>query len=144
MKESLEAVLEAKYKEYKTYKDYILKLAEDRKESEQNFEKFVVENANDMKKISDKLYELKILPNMCIADLNKIQAELLQTYDVINGLIDVPQEIKKEISSLARRKQYFIIKNGEVEPIDSSYNDKIVNQAKKQYDEHVKKLLNGE
>jgi hypothetical protein len=142
IEEVLKTDFETVYQEYKSYETFIKGIVEEVKKDREGFAKFAQENSTDVDKIVDKLIEVNEKPILYQNDLMRLQLRLVYSYDLVKGIVEIPQEIKTEIEN-SRPKQLFKIENGEAVVLDQELIDKIKQKTAENSREYLKNLLNG-
>ena len=142
IEEVLKTDFETVYQEYKSYETFIKGIAEEVKKDREGFAKFAQENSTDTDKIVDKLIEVNEKPILYQNDFMRLQLRLVYSYDLVKGIVEIPQEIKTEIEN-SRPKQLFKIENGEAVVLDQELIDKIKQKTAENSREYLKNLLNG-
>ena len=142
IEEVLKTDFETVYQEYKSYETFIKVIAEEVKKDREGFAKFAQENSTDADKIVDKLIEVNEKPILYQNDFMRLQLRLVYSYDLVKGILEIPQEIKTEIEN-SRPKQLFKIENGEAVVLDQELIDKIKQKTAENSREYLKNLLNG-
>ena len=142
IEEVLKTDFETVYQEYKSYETFIKGIAEEVKKDRAGFAKFAQENSTDADKIVDKIIEVNEKPILYQNDFMRLQLRLVYSYDLIKGIVEIPQEIKTEIEN-SRPKQLFKIENGEAVVLDQELIDKIKQKTVENSREYLKNLLNG-
>lgn len=142
IEEVLKTDFETVYQEYKSYETFIKGIAEEVKKDREGFAKFAQENSTDADKIVDKLIEVNEKPILYQNDFMRLQLRLVYSYDLVKGIVEIPQEIKTEIEN-SRPKQLFKIENGEAVVLDQELIDKIKQKTVESSREYLKNLLNG-
>ena len=142
IEEVLKTDFETVYQEYTSYETFIKGIAEELKKNTEGFAKFAQENSTDADKIVDKLIEVNEKPILYQNDFMRLQLRLVYSYDLVKGIVEIPQEIKTEIEN-SRPKQLFKIENGEAVVLDQELIDKIKQKTAENSREYLKNLLNG-
>lgn len=143
IEEVLKTDFETVYQEYKSYETFIKGIAEEVKKNREGFAKFAQENSTDADKIVDKLIEVNEKPILYQNDFMRLQLRLVYSYDLVKGILEIPQEIKTEIEN-SRPKQLFKIENGEAVVLDQELIDKIKQKTVENSREYLKNLLKAE
>lgn len=143
IEEVLKTDFEIIYQEYKEYETFIKGIAEEVKKSRESFAKFAQENSTDIDKIVDKLIEVNEKPILYQNDLMRLQLRLVYSYDLVKGILEIPQEIKIEVENL-RPKQLFKIEKGESVALDQELIDRIKQKTVENSRDYLKNLLKVE
>jgi hypothetical protein len=117
MEENFKLYFETVYKEYKDYESFVLSIKDKVIQDRDGFAKFAQENSEDVDKIVDKIVEINENPILHENDLMRLQMKLVNTYDVIKEIVEIPQEIKEETEKL-RFQQVFKIEDNKAIPIN--------------------------
>lgn len=117
MEENLKLYFETVYKEYKDYESFVLSIKDKVIQDRENFAKFAQENLEDIDKIVDKIVEINENPILHENDLMRLQMRLVNTYDTVKEIVEIPQEIKEETEKL-RFQQVFKIEDNKAIPIN--------------------------
>lgn len=133
MKETLEAIFDTAYNEYKEYETFYKNIAPQIKEQREQFIKFSQENQDNIDVLTDKLFDIETEPLNYQNDLLRLQTRLVHTYNAIKEAIEIPAEIKTEVEKFVLSKQIYTIRTGEAIEIDPEYNKKIREEGKKYY-----------
>lgn len=141
MEEILKNVFETTYKEYKDYEQFFKSAAPKIKQQREDFAKYAEQNASNTDLITEHLFEIEAEPQFYQNDLVKLQNRLYITYHNLKDVIEIPPEIKKEIENFPQPRQIYTIKNAATEEIDSEYLKQLKEEAKKQYSETVKQMV---
>lgn len=136
-----ENIFEIVYKEYKDYEKFVKGQLNTIKKDREGFEKFAIENKDNIEAITEKMFEVNQNPVYYQTDLLRLQVKLIYTHNALKDLIDIPEDVTKEISEFVIPKQMFTIKDGKAEVVDVNYNEQIKKEAKKNYEESVKAFL---
>lgn len=140
IEEVLKSAFETIYQEYKSYETFMGKLEEKTKKGRDEYPQFVQDNIGDVDKIVNKLVEINDAPVCHGNDFMRLKFRLLYSYDLIKGIVEIPQEIKTEIEN-SRPKQLFKIENGEAVVLDQDLLDKIREKTKEGSREFLNKLI---
>lgn len=141
MKEILENHFETVYKEFKEYETFLKSAAKEIKEQNEKFTQFTVDNKDNIDAITSELFEIQSKPHFYQNDLVKLLNRLIHTYEAVKEVIEIPEDIKKEISNFIKPKQFYRIENGNAVEIDTEFLEKSKEEAKKHYTLQVKQLL---
>ena len=134
MEEKVKSYLEKVYREFVDYKDYLkdkIKPQDQlRKEMAEKIAKDI--NTDD---IQMEFFEIIDKQGMYQADFIGLQNRLFHTIEAYKDLIEIPEEVLTEVSSV-KFKQIFKIKNG----AEIVVNEELVEQAKAALKEHFEEL----
>lgn len=138
MEEVAKARLEGVYKEFTEYRDYyksIYKTPEDRR-------KQIAEKIKDKKEeqdILDTVFELNFKYNMYEKDIMNLLTRLYHTAVAYQDIIEIPQEVKKEIENF-KMIQSYTYKNGEEKEINQEENKQLKEALKENYNRILKEF----
>lgn len=141
MKKALESYFETVYQEYKNYENFFKSIAPQIKEQRENIAKFAVENEADKEIIADKLFEINSVPEFYKNDLVNLQRKVVDTFNAVKEVLEIPAEIIREIEGFIYPKQLYTIKNNAAQEIDVDYIQSLKKEAKKQYEIEIKRFF---
>lgn len=144
MKEILENNFEQVYKEYKEYESYLKSAEEKIKTEREQLPKLLQDNENSQHIIIDKLFELQSLPLIQRQDLLNLNTRLIYTYNAVKDVIEIPEEVKREIEQFMPPKQHYKIESGEAKEIDPQYSKDIKEKAREYYQLEVDKYFKNQ
>lgn len=137
MEEKIKAILEKVYTEFVEYKEFL----KDKIKRPDEIRKEVAEkikNQTDIDQIKQILFESSEKQMMYQADFIGLQNRLFHTIENYKDLIEIPQEVKKEVENI-KFIQIFKIKNGK----EIVVSQEIVDQAKDQIKNLLSKDMEG-
>ena len=113
-KETLEQRYNTYYEEYKVYNDYAVKIAEQVKKDRENFNKFATENQNNPQEVVNKFFEISEKQILHLSDLAKLKGRLKIATELLVDVIDIPEEVLKEVSQFPNLEFLYKPSNGEM------------------------------
>ena len=140
MEQGLKSHFEIVYQDFKKYEEFLKKESENIKKERESFNNFVVENKDDTEVILSRLFEINEKPTFYREDFQKLGLKLYYTYETLQNILEIPQEIRTEIESLKPR-YYYNIFEGQAKVIVKEYVERISNLSKETYKEHLKKYF---
>ncbi len=121
----IKEIFETTYVEFKEYESYLQAEAKKLEKDRTNFAKFALENKNDMNLIIERMFEVNEKPALQKNDLVKLQNRLINMYDIIKDVVDIPKEVREEINSLPRPRMSYKIEEGKAVEINKDMNNEI-------------------
>ena len=138
-----ENYFETIYTEYTNYKKFMEAEAPKIKEERENFQNYVKENSSKVEDLVEKLFDINQTPTFYKADLQRLGVKLLNTYEAYKDLIEIPEDVQKEIQQMTVQKNFFTIVDGKPKEIDPNYTKNIQKTVREQYNEYIKNILNS-
>ena len=134
MKEQLEDKLLADYKVYLDYSNFVDSISDSILKDRQNFSDFALKMGEEnMEALIEKAFEINEKPFQYRNDLIILETRLLNTFDVVKDLIEVPQEIKDKVLSMKRVSPQYKIEENKLVEIDPESNKKYREEVAKNY-----------
>lgn len=143
MKETLEQRYNTFYEEYKVYNDYAVKIAEQVKKDRENFNKFATENQNNPQELVDKLFEINEKQILHLTDLASLKGRLKIVTDLLVDIIDIPEEILKEVNQFPNLEFLYKPSNGEMVALNEDKIQMLKKQWQEAYKEQIKKATSN-
>lgn len=140
MTEGLKSQFEIVYQDFKKYEDFLKAESENIKKERENFNEFAVQNKDNIDLVLERLFEINERPTFYREDFQKLGLKLYYTYEALQNILEIPQEIRTEIENLKPR-YYYNIFEGQPKVIDQEYVDKISNLSKETYKQNLKKYF---
>ena len=140
MTEGLKSQFEIVYQDFKKYEDFLKAESENIKKERENFNEFAVQNKDNMDLVLERLFEINERPTFYREDFQKLGLKLYYTYETLQNVLEIPQEIRTEIENLKPR-YYYNIFEGQAKVIDQEYVDKISSLSKETYKQNLKKYF---
>lgn len=141
MKEILENNFEQVYKEYKDYEQFFAPKRKTVEERRTDIAKFVNDNQDNQQQIIDKVFEEGTKYMFHEADIRALKAKLFYTYKAVEGALDIPLEVRKEILSFEIEPQFYVIQNSAEKEIQTETINAIKEGIRKDFDLVVKEAL---
>jgi hypothetical protein len=121
----LEDTFQNHYSEYKDYETYIKSKTKKLEKDRNEFAKFALANQSDMDKVLTHMFEVNEKPALQANDLMKLQTRLVNTYETLKEIIDLPKEVREEINAIPKPKLSYKIEDGKDVEINKQANDEI-------------------
>lgn len=121
----IKEIFETTYAEFKQYESYLQAESKKLEKDRANFAKFALENKSNMDIIVERMFEVNEKPALQKNDLVKLQNRLINMYDIIKDVIDIPKEAREEINSLPRPRMSYKIEEGKAVEINKDMNNEI-------------------
>lgn len=120
------------YKEYSEYDQFVKSDQETKKEGMKKRVEEIWENNASEEDLVEFNRQITVYPQMYIKDLNALKEKLLVAYDMVEGIVEIPAEIKTEIEQLKplTDKPMFIVKQNKPIPVDEERINLLLNVAK--------------
>ena len=137
-----ESIFETAWKEYKDYDTYLKSISDPLKKERESFEKYVVENKSKMNEIVNKLFDINQKPSLHLSDIVTLKNRLVYLYEAYKDLIEIPEDVKKEILTFQKPKIiYKITKDGNAVDIDPEYTKNLKSKVKSTYEGFARSIL---
>lgn len=121
----IKEIFDTSYSEYKQY-DLYLKTEYKKLEKERGgFAKFALENKSNLDIVIEKMFEVNEKPALQKNDLVKLQNRLINMYDIIKDVVNIPKEVREEINSLLRPRMSYKIEGDKAVEINKDMNNEI-------------------
>lgn len=140
MEQGLKSQFEIVYQDFKKYEDFLKAESENIKKERENFNEFAVKNKDNIDLVLERLFEINERPTFYREDFQKLGLKLYYTYEALQNVLEIPQEIRTEIENLKPR-YYYNIFEGQAKVIDQEYVDKISSLSKETYKQNLKKYF---
>ena len=145
MKE-LENQFEQVYREYKNYEAFYNTIKKSPEERRKETAEYVLQNKEDEQSVIDKVFESGVGYLFYEKDLQLLRDRLVNVFKFVEGVLEIPQEIKTEINSLQISPQFFIVDSSlKAIEVDQNATKRIKEQIKKDFNlvlEEAQKELN--
>lgn len=132
--------LEKCYKEYIEYKNFLIEQSKKQVDAKTEIAT-VLKDIEDEDVITDLFFEKQSKIFLFQQDFLEQQRRLFFTVEALKNQIEIPEEIKKEVSNLTFNQIYYI-KDGEEEVLSQEALDFTKNQIKEQLKLGVEKFKN--
>lgn len=129
-RETLENIFEKAYQDYVAYEKYIKAESKNVAKGREEFAKFALANKDKTDLILERMYEVNEKPVLLGIDSTNIKTRLVNLYDALKDLIEIPKEVKEEINAFPRIKYFYKIEDGEAIPINPEMHNDVRNRAK--------------
>lgn len=123
--EVVKEIFETAYTEFKEYEAYLNSQIKNIEKGREGFQKFAIENKNNLELIFERMFEVNEKPALQKNDLIKLQNKLIYMYEIVKDVIDIPKEVREEINSLPKPRLSYKIDNGEAVEINKDMNKEI-------------------
>jgi hypothetical protein len=138
MEEIVKAQLEGVYREYIEYRDYYKSIYKTPEERRDEIAKSV-ETLENKQNILDLVFELNFKYNMHEKDMMNLLTRLYHTVVAYQDIIEIPQEVKKEVENF-KMIQAYTYKNGEEKEINKEENKQLKELLIQNYDTILKQF----
>lgn len=138
MKETIKAHLEGVYKEYIEYRDYyksIYKTPEERRVEIAN----KITTESEPQEVIDSIFIYNFKYNRYEQDIYNLLTRLFHTVRAYQDLIEIPEELLKEVENF-KMIQAYTVKNGEEKEINKEENEQLKVLLKQNYDKIVQEF----
>lgn len=138
MEETIKAHLEGVYKEYVEYRDYyksIYKTPEERRA--EIVSKITAES--EPQEVLDSVFTYNFKYNRYEQDIYNLLTRLAHTVRAYQDLIEIPEELLKEVENF-KMVQAYVIKNGEEKEVSKEENEQLKAMLKQNYDRIIKEF----
>ena len=142
-KEVLEQRYNTYYEDYKVYNEYAVKIAEKVKKDREDFNKFASENQDNPQKLVDRLFEINEKQMLHLSDLASLKGRLKIATELLLDVIDIPEEIQKEVAKFPSLEFLYKPNNGDMVAIDEEKIATVQKQWQEMYKEQIKKLASN-
>lgn len=144
MKEILEQRYNTYYEEYKIYNEYAIKIAEKVKKDREEFNKFAVENQSEPNKVIEKLFEINEKQILHLTDLASLKGRLKIATELLEDVLEIPEEVKKEVATFPSLEFLYKPENGEMLPLNEEKIKAIQEQWKTAYKQQIDNLVSNQ
>lgn len=138
MEEVAKARLEGVYNEFTEYRDYYKSIYKTPEERRNIIAEKVKDNPEEQD-ILDTVFELNFKYNMYEKDIMNLLTRLYHTTVAYQDIIEIPQEVKKEIENF-KMIQSYTYKNGEEKEINQEENKQLKEALKENYNRILKEF----
>jgi hypothetical protein len=138
MEEIIKAHLEGVYKEYVEYRDYyksIYKTPEERRTEIAN----KITTESEPQEVLDSIFIYNFKYNRHEQDIYNLLTRLFHTIRAYQDLIEIPEELLKEVENF-KMIQAYTVKNGEEKEINKEENEQLKVLLKQNYDKIVQEF----
>lgn len=144
MKEILEQRYNTYYEEYRIYNEYAIKIAEKVKKDREEFNKFAVENQSEPNKVIEKLFEINEKQILHLTDLASLKGRLKIATELLEDVLEIPEEVKKEVAIFPSLEFLYKPENGEMIPLNEEKIKAIQEQWKTAYKQQIDNLVSNQ
>lgn len=141
MKEILENNFQQVYDEYKKYESFFAPKIKTVEERRKELATFINENKEDTELVLNKVFEEGTKFLFHERDLQNLRTKLFNTYKAVEGVIDIPKEVVKEITDFKIENQYYIINNNEEIPLNEEFMSQIKESIRRDYSKILEEAL---
>ena|SRR5690606_14277343 len=140
----IKEIFETNYAEFKQYESYLQTESKKLEKDRANFAKFALENKNDLDTVVERMFEINEKPALQKNDLVKLQNRLINMYDIIKDVIDIPKEVREEINSLPKPRVSYKIEGDKAVEINKDMNNEIRKFVKDNNMTFVKSIIEAQ
>jgi len=140
----IKEIFETNYAEFKQYESYLQTESKKLEKDRANFAKFALENKNDLDMVVERMFEINEKPALQKNDLVKLQNRLINMYDIIKDVIDIPKEVREEINSLPKPRVSYKIEGDKAVEINKDMNNEIRKFVKDNNMTFVKSIIEAQ
>lgn len=137
-------VFETTYNDYKSYEAQVNSETKSLENDRSNFAKFVLENKDDLDLVLDKMFDVNEKPALQKKDLLILQNKLINAYEVVKDVIDIPKEVREEINALPRQRMSYKLDNGKFVEINKDMNKEIRKFVKDNNMSFIKNIISSQ
>jgi len=138
MEDTIKAHLEGVYKEYIEYRDYyksIYKTPEERRTEIANR----ITTESEPQEVLDSIFIYNFKYNRHEQDIYNLLTRLFHTVRAYQDLIEIPEELLKEVENF-KMIQAYTVKNGEEKEINKEENEQLKVLLKQNYDKIIQEF----
>lgn len=131
IQKTLLSQFEILFKEWKEYNTFFEKNNEEVTASIKERVKEIIDAPDNLEKATQFVIDTKTVPMLYATDLNNLKERVLTAYELVKGLIEIPESAEKELEQLknSKNKLMFIIEKGTAKEINPDlikhYKDRI-------------------
>lgn len=140
----IKEIFETTYAEFKQYESYLQQESKKLEADRSNFAKFALENKSNLEEVVEKMFEINEKPALQKNDLVKLQNRLINMYDIVKDVIDIPKEVREEINSLPKPRMSYKIEDDRAVEINKDMNNEIRKFVKDNNMAFVKKIIESQ
>ena len=132
IKKQLQAQFDIQYNEFKEAEDFLKTYSEEKITEFQKAVKQLLKSEDNLELATNLVREYKTIPNMLSMDLDSIKERLLSGFQIVENILEIPQEKLEKIKELKslKNKTIFIRNKGVNEVFNQPYYDSIMQVTK--------------
>ena len=132
IKKQLQAQFDIQYNEFKEAEDFLKTYSEEKITEFQKAVKQLLKSEDNLELATNLVREYKTIPNMLSMDLDSIKERLLSGFQIVENILEIPQEKLEKIKELKslKNKTIFIRNKGVNEVFNQPYYDSIIQVTK--------------
>lgn len=158
IKKQLQAQFDTQYNEFKEAEDFLKTYSEEKTAKFQEAVKQLLESEDNLELATNLVREYKTIPKMLAMDLDAIKERILSGFQIVENILEIPQEKLEKIQELKdfKNKTIFIRDKGVNKILNQPYYDNIMQATKdanyvkivtdtykRMYEDSQKKTING-
>jgi DNA integrity scanning protein DisA with diadenylate cyclase activity len=132
IKKQLQAQFDVQYNEFKEAEDFLKTYSEEKTAEFQKAVKQLLDADDNLELATNLVRDYKTVPKMLAMDLDSIKERLLAAFQIVENILEIPQEKIEKIQGLRnfKNKTIFIRNKGVNEVLNQPYYDSIMQATK--------------